>query len=149
MQDPLSILRLSTLDSGRGLEINPLHIDRGSLPAIFYFDDPIVSSIAADRFVSIDRLRDLQLWYFSALDQIENKRRSPDFHGRGPFAHIRVAEDDVKPAITASVNMRFVPRVDQWPEIHRVNAHQHAEKICPLRDLISPRLTRRTLRFGA
>ena len=81
------------------------------------------------------------------LDQIENKRGSPDLHGRGPFAHIRVAEDDVKPAITASVNVRFVPRVDQWPAIHRVNAHQHAEKICPLRDLISPRLTRRTLRF--
>ena len=103
--------------------------------------------IAADRFVRIDGLRNLQLWRFSALDQIENERRGPDLHGRGPLAHVRIAQDYVKPAIAAGVNMRFVPRVDQGPAVHCVNAHQHAEKIRALRNLKYPRLSRRALRF--
>ena len=125
------------VDLARGAQINSLHIDRRDLSTILQLDNPIVSLIAADRSVRVNGLRDFQLRRLAALDQIENERCSPDFHRRSPLAHVRVAEDDVKPPITARVHMRLVTGINQRAVIHRVNAHQHAEKIRALRDLIN------------
>ncbi len=51
--------------------------------------------------------------------------------------------------ITACIDVRFVARVDERPPVHRVDAHEHAEKIRALRNLIHAGLTRRALRFDA
>src|SRR5207247_7658294 len=48
--------------------------------------------------------------------------------------------DNVKPTVAARVHMRLVTRVDQRSSIHRVDAHNHTEKIGALRDLINTRL---------
>jgi hypothetical protein len=103
--------------------------------------------VAADRFVGVDRLGDLKLRSFSAFDQVENKRGCTDFHGSCPLTHVRVAEDDVKPAIAACVGMGLVARIDQRAAIHCVNAHQDTEKIRALRNLKNIRLARCAFRF--
>src|SRR5438270_3334707 len=45
--------------------------------------------------------------------------------------------------------MRLVTRVDQRAPIHRVDAHNDTEKICPLANLINARLALTTLGFDA
>src|SRR5262245_15136947 len=46
----------------------------------------------------------------------------------------------MKPAVATCVHMRFVASVDQRPAIHRVDAHDNAEKIGALRDLENSRI---------
>jgi hypothetical protein len=84
----LSIFSRAVIEFARSAQIDPLHIDRRDLTPVLQFDDPIVSLIAADRFVCINRLRDLKLGRFPALNQVEHQRRGPNLHGGGPFAHI-------------------------------------------------------------
>src|SRR4029450_10667745 len=55
----------------------------------------------------------------------------------------------MEPAITARVHMRLFTRVDQRSPIHRVDAHNHAEEIGALRDLIDAGLALSTLGFDA
>src|SRR6266545_7304200 len=45
--------------------------------------------------------------------------------------------------------MRFVTRVDQRAAVHRIDAHNHAEEVRTLRDLIDAGLALRTLGFDA
>src|SRR4029450_10684304 len=90
---------------------------------------------------------DIALRSSSAFDQIENKRGCTDFHGACPFAHVRVAEDYVKPAIAACVGMGLVARIDQRAAIHCVDTHQDTEKIRALRNLKNIKLTRSAFRF--
>ena len=84
----------------------------------------------------------------AAFNEVENERSGPNFHGCGPFAHVGVPKDDVKPAIAARVHMRLVTRVDQRSPIHRVDANNHTEKIGALRDLINARLALPALRLN-
>ena len=116
----------------RGVQVNPLHINGRNFAAVLQLNDPIACLIAANGFVGVHRLRNFQLRRFSALDQIQNERSSPKLHHSGPFAHVGIAEDDVKAAVTAGVHMRLVACIDQRTAIHRVDAHHHAEKISAL-----------------
>src|SRR5205807_10280818 len=80
-------------------------------------------------------------------DQIHHSGGGSDFHGCGPFAHIRITKDHMEPPVAARVHMRLVPRVDQGAPIHRVNAHDNTEKISTLRDLINAQFTLAALCF--
>src|SRR6266404_9470758 len=80
---------------------------------------------------------------------MENERSRPDLHRRSPLAHVRVAEDNVKTAITTGIGVRLVARVHDRPTIHRVDADEHAEEIGALRNLIDARLTGGALGFDA
>ena len=53
----------------------------------------------------------------------------------------------MKTAITIRVRMRLVPRIDQRTPVHRVDTHEHAKKIGPLRNLINAQLAGRAFRF--
>ena len=143
----MSIFR--DVDLGGSPKIDALDIDCRDLPAILELDDPIVSLIAADRFVRINRLRDFKLWRLAAFNQIEHERGRPDFHRRRPFTHVRVAQDNVEASITAGIDMRFVAGIDERPPVHRVDADDDAKKIRALRNLIYTGLTRRALGFDA
>ena len=53
----------------------------------------------------------------------------------------------MEPAITARIHMWLVTRVNQRAAIHRIDAHNHTEKISTLRDLIDAGLALRALGF--
>src|SRR5256885_1561296 len=55
----------------------------------------------------------------------------------------------MEPAITACIHMRLIARVDQGAPIHRIDAHNYAEEISALRDLIDAGLALGTLSFDA
>src|SRR5258708_36364039 len=99
-------------------QINSLHINGGNFAAVLQFDDPIVSLIATDRFVRVNRLRNFQLWRFPTLDQIQNKRGGPNLHRGGPFAHVGIAQDHVKPAVAARLLMRLISIGYYWATTH-------------------------------
>src|SRR5262249_27211069 len=81
------------------------------------------------------------------LNEIQDQSGGPNFHRCGPFAHIGIAKNHVKATITAGVHMRLIARVDQWATIHGIDAHDHAEKISALRNLIDSWVTLAALAF--
>src|SRR5207244_13641438 len=98
---------------------------------------------------AINRLRNIQLRVLTTFDQTEHELDRADFQGGCPFAHVPVAENDVKSAIATGIDVRFVAGVDERTPIHGVDADDHAEEIGALRDLKKSRLTRTAFAFYA
>ena len=51
----------------------------------------------------------------SCLDHLQHQRRAADLEEGGGLAHVRVADDDVQPAVPLGVGVRLVPGVDDRP----------------------------------
>ena len=74
-----------------------------------------------------------------ARDQFQCQLRRPDFQRRGVLAHIGIADDEMEPSIFFPNRVRFVPRIQNRPVVHRVDAQIRLHEVGSLRQLIMAR----------
>ncbi len=75
----------------------------------------------------------------AVLDHREDQGGRSHLQVGGDLAHVRVADDDVQPAVLLRVGVRLVPGVDDGPLQRGLEPHLDLEEVGPLADL-EPRL---------
>ena len=78
-------------------------------------------------------------WGRVARDQLQRQLRRPDFQRRAVLTHIGIADDEMEPSIFLPNRVRFVPRIQNRPVVHRIDAQIRFHKISSLRQLIVTR----------
>ena len=123
----------------RLLQVHPLHLDRGELPAVAQPHLVGQRRVVADRLQRLDRLLDREVaGQRPRLDHGQHQRRRPDLEVRRDLGEVRVADDHVQPAVLVGVGVRLVAGVDDRPLQRRLQAHLDLEEVRPLRTAGSP-----------
>src|SRR4026209_3024198 len=75
-------------------------------------------------------------WGGGARDKSQPQLRRSDFQRRSILAHVGIAVDEMEPPILFPNRMRLVPRIQNRPVVHRVDAQIRLHEIGSLRQLI-------------
>ena len=70
------------------------------------------------------------------LEHAQHHGGRADLDERRVLAHVRVADDDVQPAIALGIGVRFVPGVDDRAAARRRRRHPFPDVLGPLRDRV-------------
>ncbi len=122
----------------------PLHIERPDRPAVFQFHDPALGRIARDFPGRLDRVEQRQVVRQKpVLEERENAGGGADLQRIGERAHVRVADEQMQPAIFPIIGQRLIARVDDRAvELHPL-INVVDDMIGPLAELEIDRLFRR------
>ena len=113
-----------------------LNIQACNRAAVLLADRRLQILIARQLLHCRDRLFQLKHRSSPSRDQLQGQLRRPDFQGRSVFAHIGIANDEMEPPILLPHRMGLVPRIQNRPVMHRINAQIRLHKVGPLRELI-------------
>ncbi len=93
--------------------VGELDVEARVLAPVGQRDGGLQGGVVADLVHRADRFVELQLVEpHPVLDHVDHQRGGAQFQERGVLRQVRVADDDVQPAVLVRVGVRFVPRVD-------------------------------------
>ena len=109
-QSVSALLRPSALRESRKF---PLHVERTDGPAVLELDNPLLSGVARDLARALHGIGKNQIpRQMAVFEQRQDAGGRAYLQRRGKRAHVRVADEQMKPAIFPVIGQRFVARVD-------------------------------------
>ena len=137
------LIRVAEILRGQRVQ-TPLHIEGADRPAVFQFHDPALGRIARDFPGRLDRIEQCQIVRQKpGFEEGENAGGGPYLQRIGERAHVRVADEQMQPAIFPIIGQRLVARVDDRAvELHPLVNVIH-DMVGPLAELKIDRLFRR------
>ncbi len=103
------------------LQVLALDVERAHLPTVGQADRASAGDVVADLADGADRVLEGQVAHHrrGVLEHAQHDARGSDLEKGGVLAHVRVAHDDVQPAVLLGVGMGLVAGVDDRPTAGR------------------------------